>query len=123
MRTGAGPLKAAEDNGAVLSPWHPVTLNETGEGDCIREVLEPIARHHNATIQQAALAWHLHHSAATLPISGTTSPDHLQEHLTAGAIHRTPKRLRRSTPRPSTPEQPRKPVPAAINNNLGAHVR
>ncbi|WP_328685675.1 hypothetical protein [Streptomyces sp. NBC_00343] len=43
MRTGADPLKTAEDNGAVFSPWHPVTLNETGQADRIREVLEPTA--------------------------------------------------------------------------------
>jgi aryl-alcohol dehydrogenase-like predicted oxidoreductase len=89
VRTGAGLLKAAEASGAVFSPWHPVTLNETGQGDRIREVLEPIARRHNATVQQTALAWHLHHSPATLPIPGTTSPVHLRENLAAGTIHLT----------------------------------
>ncbi|MEW1824569.1 aldo/keto reductase [Streptomyces sp. NPDC088196] len=89
VRTGAGLLKAAEDSGAVFSPWHPVTLNETGRGDRIREVLEPIARRHDATVQQTALAWHLHHSPATLPIPGTTSPVHLRENLAAGAVHLT----------------------------------
>ncbi|MEV6171587.1 aldo/keto reductase [Streptomyces sp. NPDC051954] len=89
VRTGAGLLKAAEDNNAVFSPWHPVTLNETGQGDRISKVLEPIARRYNATVQQTALAWHLHHSPATLPIPGTTNPVHLQENLAAAAIHLT----------------------------------
>lgn len=93
VRTGAGLLKAAEDNGAVFSPWHPVTLNETGQGDRIREVLEPIARRYDATVQQTALAWHLHHSPAALPIPGTTSPAHLQENLAAGTIHLTPEEV------------------------------
>ncbi|WP_405992066.1 aldo/keto reductase [Streptomyces sp. NBC_00986] len=95
VRTGAGLLKAAEANGAVFSPWHPVTLNETGQGDRIREVLEPIARRHGATVQQTALAWHLHHSPATLPIPGTTSPVHLRENLAAGAIHLTAEEVAR----------------------------
>lgn len=93
VRTGAGLLKAAEDNGAVFSPWHPVTLNETGQGDRIRAVLEPIARRYDATVQQTALAWHLHHSPAALPIPGTTSPAHLQENLAAGSIHLTPEEV------------------------------
>ena len=93
IRTGAGLLKAAEDNGAVFSPWHPVTLNETSQGDRIREVLEPIARRYDATVQQTALAWHLHHSPAALPIPGTTSPAHLQENLAAGSIHLTPEEV------------------------------
>ncbi|WP_405842073.1 aldo/keto reductase [Streptomyces sp. NBC_01518] len=93
VRTGAGLLKAAEDNGAVFSPWHPVTLNETGQGDRTRAVLEPIARRYGATVQQTALAWHLHHSPAALPIPGTTSPAHLQENLAAGTIHLTPEEV------------------------------
>ncbi|MFF5306082.1 aldo/keto reductase [Streptomyces sp. NPDC013161] len=93
VRTGAGLLKAAEDHGAVFSPWHPVTLNETGQGDRIRAVLEPIARRYDATVQQTALAWHLHHSPAALPIPGTTSPVHLQENLAAGSIHLTPEEV------------------------------
>lgn len=93
VRTGAGLLKAAEASGAVFSPWHPVTLNETGQGDRIRAVLEPIARRYDATVQQTALAWHLHHSPAALPIPGTTSPAHLQENLAAGTIHLTPEEV------------------------------
>ena len=93
VRTGAGLLKAAEDSGAVFSPWHPVTLNETGQGDRIRAVLEPIARRYDATVQQTALAWHLHHSPAALPIPGTTSPAHLQENLAAGTIRLTPEEV------------------------------
>ena len=89
VRTGAGLLREAEDSGAVFSPWHPVTLNETGEGERIGKVLEVIARRHSATVQQIALAWHLHHSTAALPIPGTTSPVHLKENLAAGAIRLT----------------------------------
>ena len=93
VRTGAALLKAAQDTGAAFSPWHPVTLTETGEGDRIHTVLEPIAHQHGATIQQIALAWHLHHSPVALPIPGTTSPTHLQENLAAATIRLTPEEV------------------------------
>ena len=93
VRTGAGLLRAAQDSGAVFSPWHPVTLTETGEGERIRAVLEPIARSNGATVQQIALAWHLHHSPAALPIPGTTSPVHLRENLAAATIRLTPEEV------------------------------
>ena len=89
VRTGAGLLRAAQDNGTAFSPWHPVTLNETGEGERIRAVLEPIAGRNGATVSQIALAWHLHHSPVALPIPGTTSLVHLKENLAAATIHLT----------------------------------
>jgi hypothetical protein len=89
VRIGAGLLDAAEKTGAVFSPWHPVTVTETGDSH-VTEVLEPMARQHGATIPQIALAWQLHRSPASLPIPGTTSPFHLRENLAAQAIRLTP---------------------------------
>ena len=85
-RTGAGLLRAAEESGAVFSPWHPVRFDETGETEKITAVLTPIAHRHGATNQQIALAWHLHSSPASLPIPGTTSPAHLADNLAAAGI-------------------------------------
>jgi pyridoxine 4-dehydrogenase len=89
VRIGADLLDAAEKAGAVFSPWHPVTVTETGDFR-VTETLEPIARQHGATLPQIALAWQLHRSPASLPIPGTTSLPHLTENLAAQAIHLTP---------------------------------
>jgi pyridoxine 4-dehydrogenase len=89
VRTGAGLLDAAEKTGAVFSPWHPVTVTESGDPH-VAEILEAIARRHEATIPQIALAWQLHRSPTSLPIPGTTSLHHLRENMAAEAIRLTP---------------------------------
>jgi pyridoxine 4-dehydrogenase len=89
VRIGADLLDAAEKTGAVFSPWHPVTSTETGDPH-VTEVLEVIARQHEATLPQIALAWQLHRSPASLPIPGTTSRTHLMENLAAETIRLTP---------------------------------
>jgi pyridoxine 4-dehydrogenase len=45
--------------------------------------MAPMARRHQVTESQIALAWQLHHSAVSLPIRGTTSLAHLRENLAA----------------------------------------
>ena len=40
----------------------------------------------SATVAQISLAWLLHHSPVMLPIPGTTSIEHLQENVAAGAV-------------------------------------
>lgn len=86
VRTGAELLRATECSGAVFSPWHPVRFDESGDTERITGALGTIARRHGATIQQIALAWHLHRSPASLPIPGTTNPAHLNENLAAANI-------------------------------------
>jgi pyridoxine 4-dehydrogenase len=88
-RTGADLLRAAEESGAVFSPWHPVRFDEGGQAQEVTAALTPIARRHGATIQQIALAWHLHRSPVSLPIPGTTSPTHLTGNLAAADIKLT----------------------------------
>lgn len=85
-RTGADLLAAAEEDGIVFSPWHPVTLSD---GPLVRratEALEVIAAAHGATSQQISLAWQLQNSPQSLPIPGTTSLAHLKENLDARSI-------------------------------------
>ncbi|MFI6082040.1 aldo/keto reductase [Streptomyces sp. NPDC051217] len=88
MRAGADLLRAAEQDGIAFSPWHPVTLTDgpAPGPEKAREVLAPIAARHEATLQQIALAWHLHRSPISLPIPGTTSLVHLRENLAAQSI-------------------------------------
>lgn len=85
-RTGADLLRAAENGGAVFSPWHPVTLTEGPDPDQVRTVIEPIAARHGVTARQIALAWLLHRSPVMLPIPGTSSVAHLKDNLAAAEI-------------------------------------
>lgn len=89
-RTGASLLRAAGEDGAVFSPWHPMGFIEGGDRERIIAAIEPIARNHSASAQQIALAWHLHRAPNTLPIPGTTSFEHLRSNLAAAAITLTP---------------------------------
>ena len=85
-RVGADLLAAAEEDGIVFSPWHPVTLTDGPLASRAAEVVPPIAAVHGATNQQIALAWQLQTSPQTLPIPGTTSLAHLRENLKARSI-------------------------------------
>jgi pyridoxine 4-dehydrogenase len=89
IRTGAPLLRDAEAMGAVFSPWHPVSVNEGPNAATTTTLIESIAREHDATVPQVALAWHLHHSPVSLPIPGTTSIEHLKENLAAADVRLT----------------------------------
>jgi aryl-alcohol dehydrogenase-like predicted oxidoreductase len=94
VRTGADHLAAAEEDGIVFSPWHPVTTTDGPLAARAAEVLTPIAAAHGAKIQQIALAWQLQGSPRALPIPGTTSLEHLRENLAAQAIVLSPQEMR-----------------------------
>jgi pyridoxine 4-dehydrogenase len=93
-RTGADLLAAAEEDGIVFSPWHPVTITDGPLAARAADVLPPIAAAHGATVQQVALAWQLQGSPVALPIPGTTSLAHLHENLEAQSIVLSPQELR-----------------------------
>jgi len=86
IRRGLDLLRASEKAGAVFSPWHPMGFHEGGDPERITAALDPVAQEHDATVQQIALAWHLHRAPNTLPIPGTTSLDHLETNLAAAHI-------------------------------------
>jgi pyridoxine 4-dehydrogenase len=69
-----------EQEGLGFMPWFPLA---TGELARPGGSLDEIARAHDATPAQIALAWLLHHSAVMLPIPGTSSVEHLEENLEA----------------------------------------
>lgn len=50
------------------------------------EAIDEAAHRHDATPHQIALAWLLESSDVTLPIPGTASLDHLQQHVAAADI-------------------------------------
>src|SRR5271154_5409048 len=63
-----------EPNGIAFIPWFPL-----GAGKVAGMLLEKIARAHNKTPKQVALAWLLKRSPVMLPIPGTSSIEHLEE--------------------------------------------
>jgi pyridoxine 4-dehydrogenase len=82
-------IAAAEQDGIAFAPWHPVTMTDGPLATRAAEVITPIARAHQASTEQVALAWQLHTSTQTLPIPGTTSIAHLKENLEAPSLRLT----------------------------------
>jgi pyridoxine 4-dehydrogenase len=70
-----------EQNGIVFIPWFPL-----GAGKVAGMLLERIARAHNKTPKQVALAWLLKRSPVILPIPGTSSIEHLEENVEAASL-------------------------------------
>lgn len=75
-------LETCAADGIGFVPWAPL---DAGTLDPAGPVAE-IARAHEATPMQIALAWLLHASPAMLPIPGTSSPAHLDENVAAADI-------------------------------------
>jgi pyridoxine 4-dehydrogenase len=73
-----------ERNGIAFIPWFPL-----GAGKAAGLLLERIARAHNKTPKQVALAWLLKRSPIMLPIPGTSSIEHLEENLEAASVQLT----------------------------------
>jgi pyridoxine 4-dehydrogenase len=65
-----------EENGIVFVPYYPLK----GQAP---SALAEVARSHDATEAQIALAWLLRRSPVMLPIPGTLSIEHLRENLAA----------------------------------------
>jgi len=68
-------------------PWFPV-----GGGRGIRSgaAVDAVAKAHNATVYQVALAWLLQRSPAMLPIPGTSNIKHLEDNVAAAKLKLTP---------------------------------
>lgn len=75
-------LEECERSGIGFVPWAPLdagALDPSGP-------VAAIARRHDATPMQVALAWLLHASPAMLPIPGTGSLEHLDENVAAAEL-------------------------------------
>ena len=77
-------LQVCERDGMALIPWAPLAQGglNSDEGPLAR-----IARDHDASIGQIALAWLLTVSPNILPIPGTSQRAHLQDNLAAADLH------------------------------------
>ncbi len=78
-------LDYTAENGLAFIPWYPLASGPQKMSD----KLDKIAKAHDATIAQVALAWLLKRSDNILLIPGTKSVDHLQENLQAADVELT----------------------------------
>jgi pyridoxine 4-dehydrogenase len=76
-------LEQCERDSLGFLPWFPLA---TGELARPGGRLDEIARAHDATVAQVALAWLLHRSPVMLPIPGTNSLAHFEENLGAAEL-------------------------------------
>ncbi|MFL5866205.1 MAG: aldo/keto reductase [Thermoleophilaceae bacterium] len=76
-------LDACEQAGLAFIPWFPLATGDLAKpGGPVDE----IARAHDATPAQVALAWLLQRSPVMLPIPGTSSIEHFEENLGAAEL-------------------------------------
>jgi pyridoxine 4-dehydrogenase len=84
-RVSESVLEYCEAKGIAFIPYFPL---DGGDLSTI-QALAPVAKAHRATVWQIGLAWLLDHSRQLLPIPGTSSLEHLEENVAAGAIRLT----------------------------------
>jgi pyridoxine 4-dehydrogenase len=85
-RSAEGVLDACTRLSVGFLPWYPLAagdLNRPGG------LLDTLAKRHQATPGQVALAWLLRRSPVVLPIPGTSSLAHLEENVAAAALRLT----------------------------------
>jgi len=80
---GSAPGRARRSSQIGFIPWFPLATGRLADPG---GPLERIAREHDATPAQIALAWLLARSAVMLPIPGTSSIEHLEENVAASGI-------------------------------------
>ncbi len=75
-------LKYCQQEKIGFMPWSPV-----GGGRSLSDSkLEAVAKTHNVSVYQVAIAWLLHRSPAMLPIPGTSSVAHLEDNMAAAKL-------------------------------------
>jgi hypothetical protein len=93
-RDSEAVLSACEEYDIGFMPWFPLGSGDLG---AVGEALDDVARAHDASRYQVALAWLLEHSDVTLPIPGTSSHDHLEANVAAAGIELTDEEYARLT--------------------------
>ena len=82
-RADEGVLDYCEAQSIGFIPWFPLA-----SGDLAKPggVVDEIAKAHDATASQIALAWILKRSPVILPIPGTSSIEHLEENVAGASL-------------------------------------
>ncbi|HLY47834.1 MAG TPA: aldo/keto reductase [Solirubrobacteraceae bacterium] len=76
-------LEICERDGLAFLPYFPLAVGRLAKPG---GAVDDVARAHDATPAQVALAWLLGRSEVTLPIPGTSSIAHFEENLEAGEL-------------------------------------
>jgi aryl-alcohol dehydrogenase-like predicted oxidoreductase len=76
-------LEICERDGLGFLPWYPLAAGNLASPGA---VVDELARRHDATPGQVALAWLLARSPVMLPIPGTGSIAHLEENVAAAGL-------------------------------------
>jgi pyridoxine 4-dehydrogenase len=84
-RASEAVLKECEKLGIPFIPWAPLGKSNSDA----TSALENVARRHDATTGQIAIASLLAHSPVMLPIPGTSKVKHLEENIAAAGIELT----------------------------------
>ena len=79
-------LDFCEKEGIAFIPWFPVAAGDLAKPGGL---LDDLAKEHDATHAQLALAWLLRRSPVMLPIPGTSSVAHLEENCGAAGVELT----------------------------------
>jgi pyridoxine 4-dehydrogenase len=77
-------VEYCQRNRIAFIPWFPL-----GAGKVAGDVLNRIAKAHDASPTQIALAWLLRRSPIMLPIPGTSSIEHLEQNVAAASLRLT----------------------------------
>lgn len=75
-------LTWCEKHNVGFIPWYPLSAGSINS----QEVISEIAKKHEASEFQVALAWLLQHSPVMLPIPGTSSVAHLEENVASASL-------------------------------------
>ena len=76
-------LDACAEAGTGFIPWFPLATGQLAQP---AGALDDVARRHDATPGQVALAWLLGRADVVLPIPGTSSVEHLEENVAAADL-------------------------------------
>jgi pyridoxine 4-dehydrogenase len=82
-RTSEDVLDYCEQEGIGFVPWYPLAAGDLAKSGSL---LDHVAKAHNATPSQIALAWVLKRSPVMLPIPGTGKVSHLEDNTAAADI-------------------------------------
>jgi aryl-alcohol dehydrogenase-like predicted oxidoreductase len=96
-RTSDPVLAVCERDGIAFIPWAPLARRAQVEGSDAPALaaLRAVAESREISMPRATLAWLLARSPAVLPIPGTSTPQHLEENVTAASIRLTPAEMQR----------------------------
>lgn len=75
-------LTWCEENNVGFIPWYPLSAGSINS----QKAIQKIAKKHEVSEYQVALAWLLQRSSVMLPIPGTSAVSHLEENVAAASL-------------------------------------